>query len=108
MNEIEIYQTSDKQTEIQVRFEEETVWLSQKQMADLFQNTVPNINLHLKNIYSEKELTKKSTIKDSLIVQKEGKRQITRNVSLYNLDAVISVGYRINSKRGTQFRQWAT
>ena len=108
MNDIIIYKTSDKKTQIEVKIEGETVWLNQKQMADLFQNTVPNINIHIKNIYKEKELTKKATIKESLIVQKEGKREISRNVSLYNLDVIISVGYRVKSKRGTEFRQWAT
>lgn len=108
MNQIEIYQTKDKQTEIEVKFEEETVWLTQKQMALLFKNTVPNINMHIRNIYKEKELDKNPTIKESLIVQKEGKRLISRGVDLYNLDVIISVGYRVKSKRGTQFRQWAT
>ena len=108
MNQIEIYQTKDKQTQIEVKFEEDTVWLSQKQMALLFQNTVPNINIHIRNIYKEKELDKNPTIKESLIVQKEGKRVISRKVELYNLDVIISLGYRVKSKRGTQFRQWAT
>src|SRR5204862_7631 len=78
MNQIEIYQTKDKQTEIEVKFEEETVWLTQKQMALLFKNTVPNINMHIRNIYKEKELDKNPTIKESLIVQKEGKRLIKK------------------------------
>jgi hypothetical protein len=108
MNQVEICQTKDKQTEIEVKFEEETVWLSQKQMAALFQNTVPNINMHIRNIYKKKELDKKPTIKESLIVQKEGKRLISRKVDLYNPDVIISVGYRVKSKRGTQFRQWDT
>jgi death-on-curing family protein len=77
-------------------------------MALLFQNTVPNINIHIRNIYKEKELDKNPTIKESLIVQKEGKRVINRKVELYNLDVIISLGYRVKSKRGTQFRQWAT
>jgi len=77
-------------------------------MALLFKNTVPNINIHIKSIYREKELQKKATIKDSLIVQREGNRLVNRKVVLYNLDVIISVGYRIKSKRGTQFRQWAT
>ncbi|HZV71029.1 MAG TPA: virulence protein RhuM/Fic/DOC family protein [Saprospiraceae bacterium] len=108
MNEIVIYQTPDKQTEIEVTFDEETVWLSQKQMADLMRSTVPNINMHIRTIYEEKELKKKPTIKKSLIVQNEGNRLITREIELYNLDVIISVGYRIKSNRGTQFRQWAT
>lgn len=108
MNEIEIYKTPDNRTEIEVVFDNDTVWLSQKQLAILFQNTVPNINMHVKNIYKEKELLKNPTIKKSLIVQKEGKRNVKREVELYNLDVIISVGYRVKSKRGTQFRQWAT
>jgi death-on-curing family protein len=108
MNAIEIYRTKDKKTEIEVKFEEDSVWLSQKQMADLFQNTIPNINMHIRNVYKEKELDKTPTIKKSLIVQKEGHRLIKRKVEFYNLDVIISVGYRVKSKRGTQFRQWAT
>lgn len=108
MKEIAIYQTKDGSTQIEVEFEEDTVWLSQRQMAELFKNSIPNINMHIKNAYAEKELVRKSTIKKSLIVQKEGKRLINRQVELYNLDVIISVGYRIKSKRGTQFRQWAT
>jgi len=108
MNQIEIYQTKDKQTEIEVRFEEETVWLTQQQMADLFKQTKQNISLHLKNCYREKELTKMATVKESLTVQKEGNRVVSRKIDYYNLDVIISVGYRVKSKRGTQFRQWAT
>jgi prophage maintenance system killer protein len=108
MNEIEIYKTPDNRTEIEVVFDNDTVWLSQKQLALLFQNTIPNVNMHIKNIYKEKELEQSPTIKKSLIVQKEGKRKVKREVELYNLDVIISVGYRVKSKRGTQFRQWAT
>ncbi len=108
MNEIEIYKAKDGQTQVEVRFEEDTAWLTQKQMAMLFKNTVPNIAMHIRNIYKEKELTKKATIKKSLTVQKEGNRLIKRELEVYNLDVIISVGYRIKSKRGTQFRQWAT
>jgi prophage maintenance system killer protein len=107
MNEIEIYKTPDNRTEIEVVFDNDTVWLSQKQLALLFQNTIPNVNMHIKNIYKEKELEQSPTIKKSLIVQKEGKRKVKREVELYNLDVIISVGYRVKSKRGTQFRQWA-
>ena len=88
--------------------ESETVWLSQVQMAELFQTTVPNVNLHLKNIFEEKELEEAATIKDFLIVRQEGKRQVQRNISCYSLDAIISVGYRIKSRVATQFRRWAT
>ena len=108
MNEIIIYHNNKNNIEIEVQFQQDTVWLSQKQMAELFKNTVPNINLHIKNIYREKELTKKATIKKSLIVQTEGNRLITRKIELYNLDVIISVGYRVKSKQGTAFRQWAT
>lgn len=107
-SEIVIYKAEDGQSTIDVRLEEETVWLTQKQMAELFQKTVPNINIHLKSIYREKELDPHSTIKESLIVQTEGKRTISREIELYNLDVIISVGYRVKSKRGTQFRIWAT
>jgi len=103
-----IYQTESGDTKIEVRLEDETVWLTQKLMADLFQTTVPNINRHLKNIYEERELDEFSTIKDFLIVQNEGGRQVQRTQKLYNLDAIISVGYRIKSHVATRFRQWAT
>jgi len=91
-----------------VRLENETVWLTQKLMAELFQTTIPNINLHLKNIYNEGELDELSTIKDFLIVQEEGGRQVKRTSKFYNLDAIISIGYRIKSHVATRFRQWAT
>lgn len=108
MNQIEIYQTKDKQTQVEVKFEGDTVWLSQQQMAELFGQTKQNISLHINNCFKERELDKKATVKDSLTVQKEGKRLVTRSVDYYNLDVIISVGYRVKSKRGTQFRQWAT
>jgi hypothetical protein len=107
-SEILIYQTEGGQTKIEVRLENETVWLTQKLMAELFQTTIPNINLHLKNIYNEGELDELSTIKDFLIVQKEGGRQVKRTKKFYNLDSIISVGYRIKSHVATRFRQWAT
>jgi hypothetical protein len=108
MNQIEIYQTKDKQTQIEVRFEEDTVWLTQQQMADLFGQTKQNVSLHINNCYKEKEVFKKATVKESLTVQKEGSRLISRKIEHYSLDVIISVGYRVKSKRGTQFRQWAT
>ena len=107
-NEIIIYQTQDGQTKIDVRIENETVWLTQNQMAELFQTTKQNISLHIKNIFEEGELTEVSTVKDYLIVQNEGSRKVSRNVTHYNLDVIISVGYRVKSLRGTQFRIWAT
>ncbi len=102
-----IYQTEDGHTRIDVRLQDETVWLSQKMMAELFQTSVANINTHLKNIFAEGELEKQPTIKDFLIVQNEGGRQVQRTQKLYNLDAIISVGYRIKSHVATRFRQWA-
>ena len=107
-NEIIIYQTQDGQTKIDVRIENETVWLTQNQMAELFQTTKQNISLHIKNIFEEGELLEVSTVKDYLTVQNEGSRQVSRNVTHYNLDVIISVGYRVKSLRGTQFRIWAT
>jgi hypothetical protein len=107
-HKIIIYQTEAGDTKIEVRLENETVWLTQKLMAELFQTTIPNINLHLKNIYNEGELDELSTIKDFLIVQKEGGRQVKRTKKFYNLDSIISVGYRIKSHVATRFRQWAT
>jgi hypothetical protein len=107
-SEILIYQTPGGATKIDVRLEDETIWLTQKQLAELFQTTVPNINMHIKNILEVGELEEYSTIKDFLIVQKEGKRNVKRNVSHYNLDMVISVGYRVNSHVGVHFRRWAT
>ena len=108
MNEIEIYKSPDNKIELQVNLENETVWLSQKQMAELFDKDSDTIGLHLKNIYLEQELIEKSTTEFFSVVQTEGKRKVTRNIKYFNLDAIISVGYRVNSKRGTQFRQWAT
>ena len=107
-NKIIIYQTQDGQTKIDVRIDNETVWLTQNQMAELFQTTKQNISLHIKNIFEEGELTEVSTVKDYLIVQNEGSRKVSRNVTHYNLDVIISVGYRVKSLRGTQFRIWAT
>ncbi len=108
MKEIEIYKSKDKQTQVEVRFSEDTVWLSQAQMAALFNQTKQNISLHINNCFKERELTKKATVKESLTVQNEGNRRVTRKIEYYNLDVIISVGYRVKSNRGTQFRQWAT
>ena len=107
-SEFMLYQTEDGQTRVQVRALDETVWLTQKQLAELFQKTVPTINEHIQNIYEEEELEKGSTIRNFRIVQMEGNRQVEREVDHYNLDVIISVGYRVRSHRGTQFRQWAT
>ena len=104
---IEIYQLEDGQTEIKVKLDDETVWLSQKQMSQLFEKNTDTIGLHLKNIFQSGELDEFSTTENSSVVQLEGNRLVQRKVKLYNLDAIISVGYRVNSKRGIQFRIWA-
>jgi len=106
-SEIIIYQTDDGQTKIDVRMEEETVWLSQAQMAELFQTTKQNVSLHINNAFAEGELEPSATVKEYLTVQNEGGRGVSRNIKYYNLDAIISVGYRVKSLRGTQFRRWA-
>jgi len=93
---------------IEVGYENETIWLSQKLIAQLFDVTIPTINEHLKNNYDQGELEREATIRKFLTVQVEGKRKVSRNIDFYNLDAIISVGYRVNSVRATQFRQWAT
>ena len=104
-SEILLYQTEDGQTKIDVRLEEETVWLNQKQMVELFQTTKQNISLHIRNLFKEGELVEISVVKDYLTTASDGKQYLT---NYYNLDVVISVGYRVKSHRGTQFRIWAT
>ena len=104
--EIILYQP-DETVRIEVRLEEDTVWLTQIQMTELFQSTKQNISLHINNIYKEDELQRNATVKYSLTVQKEGNRFIKRKIDYYNLDVIISIGYRIKSIRGTRFRQWA-
>jgi len=106
--EILLYQTEDGDTRVEVRLQEETVWLSQKLMAELFQKDVRTINEHIKNIYEEGELLPEATIRKFRIVQQEGSREVARQVDHYNLDVIISAGYRVKSHRGTQFRIWAT
>jgi hypothetical protein len=103
-----IYQAENGAIKIDVRFEEETVWLSQPLMAELFQTTQQNISLHLQNIYEEGELKPEATHKEFLSVRREGSRDVQRRVTFYNLDAIISVGYRVKSRIATQFRIWAT
>ena len=107
-SEIVLYETADGGVRLDVKLEQETVWLTQLQMATLFYTTPENVLMHLKNVYAEKELAKRSTTKDFLAVRTEGKRRIQRKLKHYNLDAIISVGYRVNSRRGVRFRQWAT
>jgi hypothetical protein len=103
-----LYQTEDGRTRIQCRFENDTIWLTQAQLAELFQVTVPTVNEHLKGIYIEGELTAGATIRKFRIVRSEGARQVTREIEHYSLPAILAVGYRVRSHRGTQFRQWAT
>ncbi|MEI2726117.1 MAG: virulence RhuM family protein [Verrucomicrobiota bacterium] len=107
-SEIVLYQTADGRTRIECRFEQETVWMTQALMAELFQTTPQNITLHLRAIYAEGELNETATCKDYLQVRSEGGRQIQRSLRHYNLEAILAVGYRVRSPRGTQFRQWAT
>jgi hypothetical protein len=109
-NEIVIYQTdsSAERIDVQIDAERETIWLSQKQMGVLFGKDTDTIGLHLKNIFHEQEINEALTTEFFSVIQKEGKRNVKRNIKYYNLDAILSVGYRVNSKRGTQFRQWAT
>lgn len=106
--DILIYQTEDGNTKVDVRLENETVWMTQKAIAELYQKGVNTINEHIKNIYTEGELQESATIRKNRIVQTEGKRKIEREVSFYNLRMIIAIGYRVRSHRGTQFRQWAT
>lgn len=106
--EMIIYQTEDGQTKINVRMENDTVWLTQAQMAELFQTSKQNISLHIINLFKEGELDENSTVKKYLTVQTEGSRQVSRDIEHYNLDVIISVGYRVKSLVGTKFRIWAT
>ena len=104
--EIILYQP-DEAVKLEVRLEDETVWLTQAQLVELFQSSKANISEHIKNIYEQGELEENSTVRDFRTVRQEGKRQVVRNISYYNLDAIISIGFRVNSKRGILFRQWA-
>ena len=106
--ELIIYSTEDGKTKISVRLQDENIWLTQAQMAQLFNTTVANINIHIKNIFKENELTENATIKDYLIVQKEGTREVIRKIAYYSLEMIIAVGYREKSCIGIQFRRWAT
>ena len=107
-SEIVIFKTSDDKISVDVRFEGETVWLSQQQMAELYQTSRTNVVEHIKNIYEEEELDAGSTCRNFRQVQKEGNRNVSREILFYNLDMIISLGYRVKSKIATQFRQWAT
>ena len=106
--DVVLYQADDGRTRLEVQLDRDTVWLSQRQMAELFEKDTDTVGLHIRNIYKEGELPKEGTAEESSVVQDEGGRQVRRQVHFYNLDVIISVGYRVKSKRGTQFRQWAT
>ncbi len=106
MSNLVVY--NDGEIELKVSVDEETIWLTQKQLGELFEVTVPNINMHIKAIYKEGELLENRTIQKYLIVQQEGNREVKREIEHYNLDMIISVGYRVNSQKATKFRQWAT
>ncbi len=108
MNSIEIYRDKSKHIQIDVKFENDTVWLNQAQIVELFNSSKSNISEHITSIYSSGELNKKATVRKFRTVEKEGKREVNRNIDHYNLDVIISVGYRVNSKRGIQFRKWAS
>ena len=103
-----LYKTEDDLVEIQLRAFDGTVWLTQREISDLFNTSKDNVSLHLKNIYIEGELTENATTEESSVVQNEGGRSIRRTLKLYNLDAILAVGYRVKSQRGIQFRRWAT
>lgn len=108
MSDLILYTSDDGSTRIDLRVEGGTIWLTQAEIAELFQTTKPNISIHTKNIFDDGELTPEATVKESLTVQTEGKRTVKRTVSLYNLDLILAIGYRVRSPRGVQFRQWAT
>ena len=107
-SEIVLYEAADGEVRLDVRLDHDTVWLTQRQMADLFDTSTDNVSLHLKNIFADSELEESATTEDFSVVQSEGNRRVRRQVKHYNLDAIISVGYRVNSRRGVRFRQWAT
>jgi len=107
-SEIVFYQTEDGRARIEVRLEDNTVWLSQRMLAELFQKDVRTVNEHVQNIYAEGELTRDATIRRFRIVRTEGTRDVAREVEFHNLDMILAVGYRVRSERGTRFRQWAT
>jgi hypothetical protein len=108
MSDLILYTSEDGKSRIQLRTDENTVWLTQLEMAELFDATKQNISLHLKNLFEDGELKPAATVKESLTVQIEGKREVQRNLTLYNLDAILAVGYRVRSPRGVQFRRWAS
>lgn len=108
MSEIILYTTDDGKSRIQLRADGQTVWLTQREMAELFDVSTDNIGLHLKNVYADGELSREATTEESSVVQIEGSREVRRPVALYNLDAILAVGYRVRSPRGVEFRRWAS
>ena len=106
--EVLVYEAADGSVRVEVRLEQDTVWLTQRQMSDLFETTPENVVMHLKNVFTDGELDEAATAKDFLVVQTEGKRKVRRNIKHYNLDAIISVGYHVGSHRGIRFGRWAT
>ena len=108
MTDLILYTTEDGRSQIKLRSKDETVWLTQLEMAQLFDVTTDNVGLHLKNIFTDGELSREATTEESSVVQIEGAREVQRSVTLYNLDAILAVGYRVRSKRGVQFRRWAS
>lgn len=108
MNDFILYTTEDGRSQIRLRAQEQTVWLSQREMSQLFDVSTDNVGLHLKNIYEDGELSREATAEDSSVVQIEGTREVQRSLTLYNLDAILAVGYRVRSPRGVQFRRWAS
>lgn len=108
MTQIILYTSEDGQSYIQLRADGQTVWLTQREMAELFAVSTDNIGLHLKNIYEDGELAREATTEESSVVQTEGSRQVQHPFTLYNLDAILAVGSRVRSKRGVQFRRWAS
>jgi hypothetical protein len=108
MNDIILYTTEDGRSQIKLRAKDQTVWLSQREMAKLFDVSSDNVGLHLKNLYEDGELSREATTEESSVVQMEGSREVQRTLTLYNLDAILAVGYRVRSPRGVQFRRWAS
>ena len=106
--EVVVYDAPEGEVQLNVRFDQDTVWLTQRQMAEAFATSNENVIMHLRNVFAQNELYDRATTKDLLVARKEGERQVRRSLRHYNLDAIISVGYRVNSKRAVRFRQWAT
>src|SRR5690554_6382074 len=106
MSELILYITDDGRTQLHLRAEGESIWLSQLEITELFQTTKQNVSLHAKNIFADNELSPEATVKESLTVQPEGSRQVKRTISYYNLDLILAIGYRVRSPRAVQFRQW--